>query len=181
MIRDRSQAGFSLVELMMVLAVAGTLMIVSLPALTDLTEGSKLNTAARQVERELQSARLKAVSANRALRVRLNCPAEGYLRTVEVLGTTADTASDRCMPTAYPFPAPDTNIATRPNFDGPVRVLGSEVTVTSKTIEFRPDGSAFDVVSNVPQNIASSVSISVTRRGKTRTVDVNAAGRIQLQ
>lgn len=178
---DRSQAGFSLVELMMVVAVAGTLMIVTLPALTDLTEGSKLNAGVRMVERELQSARLRAVSANRSLRVRLNCPADGYLRTVEVLGTTADTASNRCLLTAYPFPAPDTNLATRPNFDGPVRVLGEGVTVTTKILEFRPDGSAYDVVSNVAQPISTPVSITVTRREKSRTVSVNAAGKIQLQ
>ena len=44
-----------------------------------------------ELEREFQSARLRAVIANRSLRVRLNCPAAGYYRTVEVLGTAADT------------------------------------------------------------------------------------------
>ena len=60
---------------------------------------------------------------NRPLRVRINCPATGYIRTVEVLGTAADTAANRCLITAYPFPAADTDMMTRPNYDGPVRML----------------------------------------------------------
>jgi prepilin-type N-terminal cleavage/methylation domain-containing protein len=177
----RSQRGFSLVELMMVIAIAGTLMAVSVPALMDLSESSKLNTASRAVERELQSARLKAVSTNRLLRVRLNCPAEGYFRTVEVLGSSLDSDSNRCLLTAYPFPAADTELATRPNHDGPLRILGEGATVTTAVIEFRPDGTAAEVVSDVAQNIGTSVSITVTRREKSRTVSINGAGRVQLQ
>ena len=42
---SRSQRGFSLIELLMIVAVAGTLMAIGLPALLDLSEGTKLNTA----------------------------------------------------------------------------------------------------------------------------------------
>ena len=177
----RSERGFSLIELMMVVAVAGTLMAVSVPMLLDLSESSKLNTATREIERELQTARLKAVSTNRLLRVRLNCPAAGYFRTVEVLGTAADASSNRCLLTAYPFPAADTDLATRPNHDGPVRTLVNGAEVTTAVIEFRPDGSAAEVISDVAQNIDTPVSITVTRRDQTRTVNINGAGRVQLQ
>ncbi|HEU4689048.1 MAG TPA: GspH/FimT family pseudopilin [Vicinamibacterales bacterium] len=178
---SRSQRGFSLIELLMIVAVAGTLMAIGLPALLDLSEGTKLNTATREIEREFASARLKAVTANRSLRVRLNCPAEGYFRTVEVVSAVVDAAEDRCLQSAYPFPVPDTDLATRPNYDGPIRVLGEGVTVTSETLEFRPDGTAFRVVANAAQNIAESVTITVSRRGKSRTVNINGAGRIVLQ
>src|SRR6476659_6305270 len=109
-LRLSSARGFSLTELMVVVAFATGLMAISLPILTDITQTTKLNEAARLVERELQNARLKAVNVNRPLRVRLNCPAVGYLRTVEVVGTAVDTASDRCLLTAYPFPASDTDV-----------------------------------------------------------------------
>ena len=42
----------------------------------DMTENIKLNQAARLVEREMQDARLKAVSSNRLIRVRMNCPVD---------------------------------------------------------------------------------------------------------
>jgi prepilin-type N-terminal cleavage/methylation domain-containing protein len=178
---SRSQRGFSLIELLMIVAVAGTLMAIGLPTLLDLSESSKLSTATREIEREFQSARLKAVTSNRSLRVRLNCPAAGYFRTVEVVSAVVDAAEDRCVQSAYPFPAPDTDLATRPNYDGPIRVLGQGVTVTTEVLEFHPDGTVYQVVANARQNIAESVAVTVTRRNKSRTVNINGAGRIVLQ
>lgn len=178
---SRSERGFSLIELMMVVALAGTLMVVAVPVLTDLSENSKLGTATREVERELQSARLKAVSTNRSLRVRLNCPAAGYFRTVEVLGTSADATTARCLLTGYPYPAADTNQMTRPNHDGPLRILPHGATVTGSTLEFRPDGTVLEVVSGAAQLISTAVTTTVTRKDQSRVVTINGAGRIQLQ
>lgn len=176
----RNAHGFSLTELMFAVAIAATLMAIGVPALMDVTENSKLTSAARQIERELQSARLKAVSNNRSLRVRLNCPAAGYYRTVEVLGTAADSATNRCLLGPYPFPA-DNDVMTRPNYDGPVRELPTGATVTTAVLEFRPDGTAYEVVANVAQTMAAPVTITVTRNNKTKAMTVNGAGKIQYQ
>jgi prepilin-type N-terminal cleavage/methylation domain-containing protein len=177
------QRGFSLVELLFVIALASTLMAIAVPYLGDVSDAAKLNGAAREVERELQTARLKAVSANRTLRVRLNCPSAGSFRTVEVLGqgSAVDSASNRCLTSAYPYPAPDADLMTRPNYDGPVRPLPSGATVTSASLEFHPDGTAASVVSNVAESIESEVTLTVTRKGKSKSVTVNGAGKIQLQ
>jgi Tfp pilus assembly protein FimT len=175
-----SEHGFSINELMLVVAVAATLMVVGLPVMTDVTEASKLGGAARELERELQSARLKAVTSNRILRVRLNCPAAGYFRTVEYLNSSADAASNRCLESAYPFP-PDNDLMTRPNYDGPVRTLPQGATVGSETVEFQPDGTAYRVVSNVRTTLTSPLTITVTRHNKSKAMTINAAGKIQLQ
>ncbi|HSC30000.1 MAG TPA: prepilin-type N-terminal cleavage/methylation domain-containing protein [Vicinamibacterales bacterium] len=177
----RTARGFSLTELMLVVAVAATLLAIGVPVMQDLSETTKLNEASRQVERELQSARLKAVSVNATLRVRLNCPADGYFRTVEVIGSAEDNVQNRCVVTAYPFPAQDSDLMTLPNFDGPLRVMPQGTTVTSAVLEFRPNGTAYQVVSNTPQAIATDVAITVTRKNRTRTVRVNRVGKIQLQ
>jgi prepilin-type N-terminal cleavage/methylation domain-containing protein len=177
---SRSHRGFSLIELLMVIAVAATLAAISVPILMDVSEGTKLNAASREIERELQSARLKAVSVNRILRVRLNCPAEGYYRTVEYLANAADDSTNRCLMSSYPFPAPDVDLATRPNYDGPTRVMTEGATVTTAIIEFRPDGTAYQVVSNVASPIGTPVTLTVTRNSKSKTVTVNGAGKIQL-
>jgi prepilin-type N-terminal cleavage/methylation domain-containing protein len=173
--------GFSLVELLMVVAMIGTMAAVALPVMKDLTASIKLNEAARMVEREFQDARIKAVSSNRVLRVRMNCPAAGYFRRVEVLATAVDTASNRCLQTAYPFPAADNDVMTRPNYDGPVRILPAGATVTSSVLQFAPDGTANEVVSGVPQTIATTVTVTITREGKSKTVTINGIGKIQLQ
>ena len=176
-----AERGFSLVELMLAIAFLATLLTIAVPVMTDVSDGSKLNSAAREVEREFQSARLKSVSANRLLRVRLNCPATGMYRTVEYVATpSVDTATNRCSDTAYPFPADD-DVMTRPNFDGPLRLLPLGATVTSNILEFHPDGTAFTIVSNVVTPIIEPVTITVSRKGKSRSITVNGAGKIQLQ
>ena len=173
--------GFTLIELMLTVAIAATIMAIAVPVLTDVTASIKLSEATRAVERELQNARLKAVSTNRPLRVRTNCPAAGYMRTVEVIGSSADTASNRCLQSAYPYPAADTDAITRPNFDGPVRPVPNGATVTNAVLEFRPDGTVKTVVSGVPTAIATPITMTVTRQSKSKVVTINGVGKIQLQ
>ena len=175
--------GFSLIELMVVVAFAGTLMAIALPILGDITQAAKLSEAVRGVERELQGARLRAVNSNRALRVRLNCPSAGFFRTVEVIGggAAADVAANRCDLGPYPFPAADTDLMTRPNSDGPLRLLPLGATVTTTVFEFQPDGTTSIVVGGVAQAIAAPVTITITRSGKSKLVTINGAGKIQLQ
>lgn len=178
----QSERGFSLNELLLTIAVAATLMAMAVPVLTDVTEGSKFNAAVRMVERELQSARLKAVTNNTVLRVRTNCPSAGYVRTVEVVGNAAvDTAANRCATAAYPFPPADAELTTRPNHDGPPRVLPAGTTVGDMVLQFAPDGTVSQVVSNVPQRIDTPVSLTVQRNYKSKSVTINGAGKIQLQ
>jgi Tfp pilus assembly protein FimT len=176
-----AERGFSLVELMLVVAFGATLLTIAVPLMTDVSDGSKLSGAARELERELQSARLKSVSTNRLLRVRLNCPGTGMYRTVEYVASPGvDQAGNRCSDSAYPFP-PDSDIMTRPNYDGPVRILPLGATVTTDILEFHPDGTAVRIVSNVVTPIVTPVAITVTRKGKSKSITVNAAGKIQLQ
>jgi prepilin-type N-terminal cleavage/methylation domain-containing protein len=176
---SRTERGFSLIELMLVVAMLGTLIAMALPVMKDMTASAKLSESTRFVERELQGARLKAVSVNRSLRVRLNCPAVGYIRRVELLGSMADSGTNRCLGTAYPFPA-DTDLTTRPNFDGPVLIIPNGATVTGVDLQFNPDGTTSQVVNNVTQAI-DTVTLRVTRQSKSRTVTVNGAGKIQYQ
>ena len=126
-------------------------MAMSVPVMTDMTESTKLNEAARLVEREMQDARLKAVTVNRPLRVRLNCPSSGYIRTVEVLGTTADSASNRCLVSAYPFPGrrsrPDDAAELRRT--GPGDPAGCDGDQRDDRVQ--PDGTAMLVMSGAPQ------------------------------
>jgi prepilin-type N-terminal cleavage/methylation domain-containing protein len=177
-----SQRGFTLPELMLTVAVAGTIMAIAVPVMTDVSDASKLGAATRELEREFQSARLKAVSSNRILRVRLNCPAAGYYRTIEYVGSsTVDNATHRCLPTAYPGGDADNDVMTRPNYDGPMREMPLGATVSDGILEFHPDGTARTVVSNVSTAIATPVTVTVTRKSKTKSMTINAAGKIQLQ
>jgi Tfp pilus assembly protein FimT len=163
-----------------IVAIAG----MAVPQFNNLIESQRARTAARVVERELQSARLKAVSASRPLRVRFNCPAAGQLRTLEVTGiATTDNAANRCDPVAFPTPGPNDGLRATPALDSPVAYLpdGTTVTGTALGIEFGPKGTVHlaDTSGN-PTVINGDLVITVTRNGYSRTVTVNALGRVRL-
>jgi prepilin-type N-terminal cleavage/methylation domain-containing protein len=175
-----ARAGFTLTELLITIGIFATLAAMAMPVYSDLAENSRLNSAAREVERELQSARLKAVGTNRTLRVAFNCPVAGQFRTLEVLGTATDNQLNRCTDVAFPYPPADQDPFTRPNHDGPMRRLTLQTTVTTQVVEFRPNGTALQVVGGAAQAIVGDLAVTVTRRGRSRTVTVNAMGKVTL-
>ena len=188
-VKSFGQSGFSLIELLMVTALIGIVSVIGMPLLGQISGSIELGEAARQVERELQSARMAAVSANQPMRVMFNCPATSQYRLVELIGTpsvpaAADGVVGRCSTVTYPFPAPDNNPITRPNSDGPLRTLSSQVTFTTvTTIEFWPDGTAHTNTGGTnpwPPIAAPGTNIVLTRGTKTRSILVNGIGKIQL-
>ena len=189
-VRRLHERGFSLVEMMIITSVIAIIAGIGMPLWSDITNSIKLGEAGRQVERELQSARLTAVSANQPMRVRFNCTNAGEYRMVELVGTpttpaAADSATDRCNPVTYPFPAADRNPLTRPNNDGALKYLPSETTFQqSATIEFWPDGTAHMAGATTtnpwPQISTGGTSIILLRKGKTKTITVNGIGKVTL-
>ena len=174
-------------------AVIGIAAAIATPGLITGLDNMRLGMSLRDVDRELQYGRLKAVAAAQPMRVRFNCPAAGQVRAVEVIGTAAnpdpkdlDTAADRCDETKYPYkPAgADASRLTRPNNDGAVRIMQPGTTFTaSQTLEFWADGSvhADAGVGNPWPNIGSAgVTITLSRKGKTKNIKVNGLGKILL-
>jgi Tfp pilus assembly protein FimT len=184
----RSTAGFTLTDILIAMSVLAILMAMAVPTIQDIGNAIALGEMQRNVQSELQQARLKSVSSNRIMRVRFNCPLVGQFRTVELIGTPTapaaqDTANNRCNDAAYPFPAPDANPVTLPNQDGPVRRLHPKVSFgATQTIEFRPTGMAYSVNADAtsgPPIAGQGVSITVTKGAAVKAVTVNALGRVQ--
>lgn len=182
--------GFTLIDVMVTIAVFSIIAAAAIPPLRDVSGTITLGQSTRDVERELQTARLKAVTSNRPMRVRFNCPAAGEFRMVELVGTpalpdAADSAANRCSETNYPYPSTDGNPLTRPNHDGPIRRLLRDISFGSTaTLEFWPDGSVHKA--NGAQNPwptvdAAGTAITVTKGTLVRTITVNSIGKIQIQ
>jgi hypothetical protein len=60
-------------------------------------------------------------------------------------------------------------------------VLPLGATVNTSVVEFRPDGTSYEVVANVAQPIAAALTLTVTRKGKTKAMTINGSGKIQYQ
>ena len=183
-VRSNRQAGFSMIELLTVMATAVTLIAVAVPAISGFLRSQRALTAARLVERQLQAARLKAVSSSHSLRVRFNCPVAGQVRTLEFTGVSStDNASNRCDPVVYPSPGPKDTQRSTPSLDSPVVYLpsGSTVTGTSLFLEFTPKGTVYTVGSGgVVTALNGDLTLTVTRAGFSKTVTINALGRVRL-
>ncbi len=183
--------GFTLVDLVLVLGLFAVLSAFGIPLLNGATARLRLNQAARDVERELQGAKQRAVSSNRPIRVRFNCPSAGVFRAVELIGSPsapapADSDAARCNDTTYPYPAADRDPVTRPNLDGQVRRLPSGITFgATRSIEFWPDGTAHAAPASGGANpwpliTTDGVTLTLSQQSRTASIQVNGLGRIVL-
>jgi prepilin-type N-terminal cleavage/methylation domain-containing protein len=195
--------GFTLLELLLVVAVLTTVGAMAVPAISNSLDGMRVGMSAREVERELQSARLKAVSTNKPMRVRFNCPVAGQFRRVELIGTPGSPnandgdaqAATRCSDTsAYQYPDLNQGVFDVPNHDGPLKRLDPTVTFgTARTLEFWPDGTVHaDTGSGNPWpvipddapvtiTLQKAVGSSAAIAASLKTIEVNGVGKIQLR
>ena len=189
----RSAGGYSLVDQMLTLGLIVTVSAIAVPSLKNSLDSQRLGMETRAVEREMQLARLSAVSTNRPIRLRFDCPSAGYYRRVEVIGSinnpnTGDDADNRaavrCNDGTYPYPAADNDPITKPNNDGPKMQLNTKVAFSStQTLEFWPNGTVHVYnAANAPwPQVTNTVNIILTSAGVDRSVTVNALGKTQIQ
>jgi len=185
----QQNGGYSLIDMMVAISVMAILAAAAVPQLVNVADSMKLGQAQRDVNVELNQARLLAVSANRPIRIRFNCPAAGQYRLTELIGTpsvpdASDTASDRCAESKWAYPANDNDPATRPNHDGPTRYLPRGVTFGSAaTLEFWPNGTVHkQVAAENPWTTVdvAGTAITVVKGTSVKSVTVNGLGKIQL-
>ena len=176
----RDAAGFTLPEILVVMGVAAILAVMAAPVITGAMRGYALKTSVDAVGAAIRGARYSAVSTNRTVRVRFNCPAANQLRVVEVVGTAVDAAANRCSDATYPYPDPDP--AAAPDIDGPVVVL--------------PPGSRFGAVQDLEidrtgrvtrltgcptcVSAAAPASVTVGTPYETRTITVTSNGQVLI-
>lgn len=96
----RSTRGFTLFELLIVVALIGILSAVAIPTLNESTNRNAVWTASEQIGSQIRQARLKAITRNQRFRVTFDCPANGQYRVLAVQNNPLiDDDVDRCRQT----------------------------------------------------------------------------------
>jgi Tfp pilus assembly protein FimT len=172
MFRLKSERGASLMEVLVVVAMVATITGIAVPQMLTGLEQYRINSAGRQVAAQIRAARLAAVTANRVMLVRFNCPGPGMYRVVEFTGDPGiDDAADRCS-----APWPDQDAATLPNVDGPPAYLQGAITFgATQDLRITTTGSVTPLTGGMP------ALIEVTNGSIVGQITVSAAGRVQMQ
>jgi type IV fimbrial biogenesis protein FimT len=79
----RVQRGFTLVELIIAIAVVAILSAIAMPSFTQMIQNSRIRTAAESIQNGLQVARAEAVKRNGLVKFQLNADSSWIVCTVE--------------------------------------------------------------------------------------------------
>lgn len=189
--KNRRDAGFSLVELLVVVAIIGTMVAVSIPAIGSYIRNYRIRGAAAQVAGELQTARARAIKRNATLGVILliQSPTQ-YQYVIE----------DKMTPPASAVQQNVSVLLANPNQVGPLRILPVGVRFntagpTIKGLRFNHLGVACNpgssgscpntvdagVAQFVPSGADWLITVASTSSGLTRNVRITPGGRISTE
>jgi prepilin-type N-terminal cleavage/methylation domain-containing protein len=159
----RAVRGFTLFELLVVMALITILTAVAIPTLSGSTARNSVWTASEQIGSQVRQARLKAISRNMSFKVRFDCPSTGQFRILQVTGVSAtDNASNRCSL----YQTYDSGIYSLPS--------GVSIGTTPPLLTVNSRG-VFSSTAGLP----TTITVTYAATGSTsRTLTVSATGQI---
>ena len=101
----RTQSGFTLIEMMATIGVAGLLMAIATPIFTKTLPGLRLNDAARQIATDLQQVRMRAVAQSIPYQIAFGTAT--YV-VQNCNGTCADVSGNMALPQGITITPPST-------------------------------------------------------------------------
>ena len=147
----KREAGFSLIELLVVVALVGILAGITVPAIAAGMTRYSLISASQQVVSTIRSARVQAVTRNRTIRVRFNSPVGGQYQVLD--SADAEVGEAQMLPD------------------------GADFGDVSGDVEFNSSGRASHVGGG-PAPV--TIVVSNGDEDQDRTITISASGRVEL-
>ena len=170
--RHQPQRGFTLVELMTVIVIAGVLATLALPTFRDMLERRRLEGQTNELVTDLQYAQSEAVARNR--NVVLITGGSGTCYTIAAWTVPASRAGS-CDCTAAPG-ARCTAGANNPVEVKTVTLVNTATVSNGVVFDFEPVRGALQPIAPATVSVAASAVIALGSRN--HTVDVTALGRV---
>jgi type IV fimbrial biogenesis protein FimT len=165
----RSNRGFTLIELMIALGIAGVLAAVAVPVFIESASRNQIWTASETIGSQIRQARLRAISRNRSYQVRFDCPAAGQFRILVVPGPDD----------VPPAPIADADRCGTIVMDAGVTILDGGTFSMPNSVSFG-DVDTLTVNSRGIYTSAGVIpqTITVTYGERQRTLTISATGQI---
>jgi Tfp pilus assembly protein FimT len=156
--RQRRALGFSLIELVIVIAIGLLTAVMAIPLLNNVMSVYRLRSAVSSVTGFIQAARYQAISMGYGYQVVLNKAAS----TVQIQSdpNRIGTYTNLCVPAAASCPIPLSG-------SGIPVVLGADT-----TLQFRPSG--------IVTATTGTTTLTITYGTKTETITVSSYGNIKV-
>lgn len=167
----RGQMGFTMIEMMLVVVIAGVLLAIAAPSFRDMLERRRLEGQANELVTDLAYAKSEAVARNR--NVVLITGGGGTCYTIAAWTVPASRAGS-CDCTAAAG-ARCTAGANNPLEIKTVTLVNS-ATVSNATFDFEPVRGALQPVAPATASVAASAVVALGSRNYT--VEVTALGRV---
>jgi prepilin-type N-terminal cleavage/methylation domain-containing protein len=177
-------AGFTLIETLIVVGLVAILGAMAAPTIGTTLRWQALNQSVQTVGITMRGARHAAISKNRSVRVRFNCPGPNQFRVVEFIGNPAiDDDPNRCNEAAYPYPSQNPGVP--PDIDGPVITLPTEAQFGAvASIQIDTGGRVQSLAGCnpvcMPAAAPANVNVIGNRGNATQTITVTAGGQILM-
>jgi prepilin-type N-terminal cleavage/methylation domain-containing protein len=147
-----SNAGFTLIEMLMVIAIVGVLFAIAVPNMVSARQGFQMSAASSTMTSRLMEARMESLKRNRQVDVVLNGATRTLTTSVTVAGVTTVIAGPEYLPSGVVF-----NLGGAATYQISIDSLGRPVAP--------------------PRAFA----ITYPGSGLTRTLSVLSTGRITIQ
>ena len=150
--RPRNRTGFTIIEMVIVMLLAGVMAAVVLPRAMRTTPQQEVQRTARQLMRDLESARMRAIAAKRVVRVSFYISESFYAAfqdtTPEMSGIITETESEsraaRFLSRGSNAGIPGVELPANVTFGGGAATLGPLGTPPSDPIDLQNDRVEFD-------------------------------------